>query len=116
MDESRFSLNRADGRQRVWRHVGEPFTDVNVVDQVAHDGGEVMVWACVCYGQRTQVHYIDGILNEQRYRDEIIHDHHLARPHVLQQTVAFKQCSIATKGPNVCQEKIPPTITPPPTA
>ncbi len=56
----------------------------------------VMVWAGVCYGQWTQVHFIDGILNAQRYRDEIlrlivvpfIHDHHLmlqhdnARPHV----------------------------------
>ncbi len=44
-----------------------------------------MVWACVCYGQRTQVHFIDGILNVQKYRDEIlrpilvpfIHGHHL---------------------------------------
>ncbi len=56
----------------------------------------VMVWAGICYGQQTQVHFIDGILNAQRYRAEImspivvpfIHDHHLmlqhdnARPHV----------------------------------
>ncbi len=28
MDESRFSLYRADGRQRLWRHVGEQFADV----------------------------------------------------------------------------------------
>ncbi len=43
------------------------------------------VWADVCYGQRTQVHFIEGILNAQTYRDEIlrpivvpfIHDHHL---------------------------------------
>ncbi len=84
-DESRFSLYRADGRQSVWRRVGEQFADVNVVDQVAHGGGGVMVWAGVCYGQRTQVHFIDGILNAQRYRDEIlrpivvpfVHDYHL---------------------------------------
>ncbi len=80
-DESRFSLYRADGRQHVWRCVGERFADVNVVDRVAH----YMVWAGVCYGQRKQVQFIDGILNAQRYRDEIlgpivvpfIDDHHL---------------------------------------
>ncbi|ROI16504.1 Transposable element Tcb2 transposase [Anabarilius grahami] len=91
-DESRFSLYRADGRQRVWRRVGERFA------VVAHGGGGVMVWSSVCYEQKTQVHFIDGILNAQRYRDEILspivmpfsHDHHLmlqhdnARPHVLE--------------------------------
>ncbi len=72
MDESWFSLYRADGRQRVWRCVGERFDDVYVVDWVGHGGGGVMVWAGVCYEQRTQVHFIDGILNAQRYRDEIL--------------------------------------------
>ncbi len=96
MDESQFSLYRADGRQHVYHCVGERFADVNVVARVAHGGSGVIVWAGVCYGQRTQVHFIDGILNAQRYRDEIlrpivvpfIHYHHLmlqhdnARPHV----------------------------------
>ncbi len=89
MDESRFSLYRADGRQRVWHRVCELFAGVNVVDRVAHGGGGVMVWAGICYGQRTQVHFIDGILNAQRYLDEIlrpiavpfIHDHHLMLQH-----------------------------------
>ncbi len=30
MDESWFSLYRADGRQRVWRHMGERFADVKL--------------------------------------------------------------------------------------
>ncbi|KAL0177178.1 hypothetical protein M9458_026072 [Cirrhinus mrigala] len=88
-DESRFSLYGADGRRRVWRRVVERFADFNVVDRVAHGGGGVMVWAGVCYRRRTQVHCIDGILNAQRYRDEIlrpivvpfIHDHHLMLQH-----------------------------------
>ncbi len=102
-DESLFSLYRADGRQRVWGRVGERFADVNVVDRVAHGGGWVMVWAGVCYGQRTQVNFIDGILNAQRHRDEIrrpivvpfIHNHHLmlqhdnARPHVARICTPF---------------------------
>lgn len=102
-DESRFTLFRADGRQRVWRRVGERFADVNVVDRVAHGGGGVMVWAGICYGRRTRVHFIDGILNAQRYRDEIlrpivvpyIHEHHLmfqqdnARPHVARICTQF---------------------------
>ncbi len=40
---------------------GSAFADVNIVDRVAHGGGGVMVRAGVCYGKRTQVHFIDGI-------------------------------------------------------
>ena len=71
-DESQFSLSRADGRQCVWRRMGKRFVDVSFVDRVAHGGGGVMVWTGVCYGQRTQVHFIHGILNAQRYCDEIL--------------------------------------------
>ncbi len=66
------------------------------MDRVAHGGCGVMVWAGICYGQRTQVHFIDGILNAQRYHDKIMRpivvsfilDHHFmlqhdnAQPHI----------------------------------
>ncbi len=85
-DESWFSLYRADGRQRVWRRVGERFADVNVVDRVAHGGGGVMVWAGVCYGQRRLVHFIDGILDAQRYHDEIL------RPMLYHSSTTITSC------------------------
>ncbi len=43
-DKSWFSLYRADGRQHVWRRVGEQFADINVVDRVAHGGGGVTAY------------------------------------------------------------------------
>ncbi len=45
-DESWFSLYRADGRQRVQRHVGERFADVNVVvrEVGCYGRGRRMLW------------------------------------------------------------------------
>lgn len=65
--------------------VGEQLADVNVVDRVARGGGGVMVWADVCYGQHTQVHFIDVILNAQRYHDKNLRPtaiHRRPSPHV----------------------------------
>ncbi len=87
----------------LWRRVGERLLMSMLWNGVAHGGAGVVVWAGVCYVQRTQVHFIDGILNAQRYRDEIprpivmpfIHDHQLmlqhdnARPHVARICTQF---------------------------
>ncbi len=78
------------------------FANANVVNRVPYGGVGVMVWAGISYGQRTQVNFIDGSLNAQRYRDEIprpivvpfIH-HHLmlqhgnARPHIARICTQF---------------------------
>ena len=72
MDESRFQLYWADYRQHVWRRVGERFADVNVVNRVTHGGGGVMVLAGISYKEQIQLHFIDGNLNTQRDRDEIL--------------------------------------------
>uniref|UniRef100_A0A4W5RWZ2 Tc1-like transposase DDE domain-containing protein n=1 Tax=Hucho hucho TaxID=62062 RepID=A0A4W5RWZ2_9TELE len=81
----------------------EMFADVNVVNRVPHSGGGVMVWAGISYGQRAQLHFIDGNLNAQRYCDEILRPivvpficrHHLifqhdnALPHVAKICTQF---------------------------
>ncbi len=63
----------------------------NVVDQVAHGGAGVMVWEGVCYGQWTQVHFIDGILNAQSYRDNPLLCH--------SSTTITSCCSMIMHGP-----------------
>jgi hypothetical protein len=40
--------------------------------KVPHGGRGVMVWAGIRYGQQTQLHFIDGILNAQTYRDKTL--------------------------------------------
>ncbi len=95
-DESRFSLYRTGGRQRVWCRVVERVADVNIVDRVAHGVGMRMSWTT-----NTGAFYM--ALWMQIYRDEMlspivvpfIHDHHLmlqhdnARPHVARICTQF---------------------------
>ena len=70
--ESRFTLFRADGRQRVWRRASERFADINIVDRVVHGGGggygmdRNLLWT------KNTGAFNDGILNAHRYRDEIL--------------------------------------------
>jgi hypothetical protein len=52
--------------------VGEWFADVIVVNRVPHGFGGIMVWAGISYGQRIQLHFIDGNMNAQRCSDEIL--------------------------------------------
>ena len=95
----------------VW-HVGEVFSsrmNPGFHCRVARGGGGVMVWAGVCYGQRTQVHFIDGILNAQRYHDEIlrpivapfIHDHHLMFQHDNARTHIARICTQFLEAENI---------------
>ncbi len=61
----------------------------------------------------TMVHYPAGSSHQK-----MVHCSHKGTWSVtiLWEAVAFKRCSIGAKGPKVCQENIPLTITPPPPA
>ena len=70
-DESRFYLRRVDGRKRVWRRCKERHVPATVIPRVAYQGG-VMVWAGISATAKTDLVFIDGNLNGQRYIDEVL--------------------------------------------
>ena len=71
-DESRFTLERSDGRARVYRCSDERYTDACVKQTDRFRGGWVMVRAGINYNRKTNLVIINGNLNAQRYRDEIL--------------------------------------------
>ena len=71
-DESRFSLDHNDGQVQVWRRRGEQLWDKCIKEVTPFGGGSVMVWARFSAHHRTPLHHVQGNLNGQRYRDEIL--------------------------------------------
>ena len=76
-DESRFLLQRADGRARVYRRQNERFA-ANCIQEVDRFvGGSVMMRGAISVTDRTNLVHIQVTLTAQRYCDEIL------QPHVL---------------------------------
>lgn len=102
-DESRFQLQRRDGRTRVYRRRNERFTRNCVLEVDNFGGGSVMVWGAISCARKTQLVHIPGNLNAVRYTDEVLTPHMLpvmdlrreifqhdnARPHTARATVEF---------------------------
>lgn len=88
-DESRYLLYRSDGRQRVYRRVGERFRDNCLAEVDRFGGGGLMVWAGISHGHRTPLVFIDGRLTAQRYVDVILRP--VVVPFVRQHNVTFQQ-------------------------
>ena len=111
-DESRFNVDFADGRIRVWRRKGERLDPENVIQHDRYGGGSVMIWGGISHSGKTELVTIDGNLNAVRYCDEIIRptvhpyirDRHSdtlqqdnARPHVARHTRdTLRQLNIPT--------------------
>lgn len=105
-DESRFRLQRSDGRVRVYRRKGERFTDACVVERDRFGGGSVMVWGGIMGGHKTELVIVNGNLNAQEYVNQILQPvlipfiaqhgpavfmHDNARPHTARVTRQFLQ-------------------------
>ena len=83
-DESRFLLRRVDGRARVFRRRGERFHENCVVRHDRYGGGSLMVWAGITTHGRTDLVFVNGTLNAQKYRQNILTRHvvHSSEPMV----------------------------------
>lgn len=71
-DESKFNLQGADGRIRVWRRKGERLDPANVIQRDRYGGGSVMVWGGISHSGKTELITIRGNLNAVRYCNEVI--------------------------------------------
>ena len=75
-DESRSSLQRGDGKVCMYRRRNERYADCCVLERDRFGGGRsVMVWAAIAHGYCSPLVVIDGNLNTQRYRDDILAHH-----------------------------------------
>ncbi|KAK7115629.1 hypothetical protein V1264_001463 [Littorina saxatilis] len=71
-DESRFCLEPADGRIRVWRRRGERFAEGAVLERQRFGGGSVMVLGWISTRLRTPLYHVVGNLTGVRYQNEIL--------------------------------------------
>ena len=71
-DESRFCLDHHDGRVRVWRRRGERFADSCVRSSRQGRGGSVMIWAGISEQGKTDLVFVEGNMNAQRYIDQVL--------------------------------------------
>ena len=71
-DESRFTLDFLDRRPRVWRRVGERYTDPARVAHDRYGGGSVMVWGGITMTGKTDLHVCQGRVTGVYYRDNVL--------------------------------------------
>ena len=72
-DESRFLLFDNDRRLHVWRRRGERFADVCVQTRRQGHGGGLMIWAGISIRGKTNLVFVEGNMNAQRYIDQVLH-------------------------------------------
>ena len=71
-DESCFTLQMADGRERMYQRVGESFADACVTEVERFRRGSVMVWGGISYHGKTNLVVIRGNLTAQQYVNNIL--------------------------------------------
>ena len=101
-DESRFSLQQSD-RRRVYRRLGERYSDacVREVDRFG-GGGFVMVWCGISHGVKTPLVVIQGNLIAVRYWDQVLMPRVL--PLVNAHNLTFQHDNVRPHIARVCRD------------
>lgn len=83
-DESRFCVDMADGRVRIWRRGGERYDDACVLERDPWGGPSIMIWGAIGLNQSLGPVFFQNIgpgrghgVNAQRYINQVL------RPHVV---------------------------------
>nr|KAG5704581.1 hypothetical protein BaRGS_031845 [Batillaria attramentaria] len=114
-DESRFCIDHADGRVRVWRRRGDRYADNCFKENNAWGGPSLMLWGAIGHNQVLGPVIFQGMgpgrgngITAQRYMDQVLHPHVLpffhahgnwvfqhdnARPHTARATQDLLQRS-----------------------
>jgi hypothetical protein len=71
-DESRFTLEMADGRIRVHRRKNERDMQECMREHDKHGRGGVMVWGAIGFNCKSRLLFIDGTLTSQRYITDVL--------------------------------------------
>ena len=99
-DESRFSLQRSDRRQRVYRRLGERYSDACVRESNRFGGvGSVMVWGGISHGVKTP---LVVILTAVCYLDQVLMPHVL--PLVNAHNLTFQHDNARPHVARVCRD------------
>ena len=101
-DESRFTLFRSDGRQRVYRRRGERFADACVLQRDRFGGGSLLVWGSIAYNFKSELVFIDGSLTALKYRDNVLVPHVI--PAIRQRALTFQQDNARPHVAHICTD------------
>ena len=70
-DESKFNVSGADGRQRIWRRVGERYAPCCITEVDRWGGGSVHVWGGITEFNKTDLVILRGSINAQAYVNQV---------------------------------------------
>lgn len=74
-DETRIQLWKPDGRNHVYRRVGERYASCNLIQTVSFGGGGIMLWGGISWEGRTELVEVIGRMTSDLYIENILQDH-----------------------------------------